>query len=99
VVKRLPRRACLPHHQFWAVVDVKPQAAAGGHGAGDRQRWQARRCCILFPSPAGRSPRRWCRRPSSPPTDWDKFVQTHDNRDIFQASLHELPVIDIHSPW
>jgi hypothetical protein len=25
-------------------------------------------------------------------------VQTHDNRDIFQASLHELPVIDIHSP-
>jgi hypothetical protein len=32
-----------------------------------------------------------------PPTDWDKFVQTHDDRDIFQVSLHELPVIDIHS--
>jgi hypothetical protein len=32
-----------------------------------------------------------------PPTDWGELVQIHDDRDIFQASPDELPVIDIHS--
>ena len=32
-----------------------------------------------------------------PPTDWEELVQVHDDRAIFQASLDELPVIDIHS--
>ncbi|MFM8539382.1 MAG: transposase [Planctomycetaceae bacterium] len=32
-----------------------------------------------------------------PPTDWGELVQTHDDRDVFQASPDELPVIDIHS--
>ena len=31
-----------------------------------------------------------------PPTDWGELVQVHDDRDIFQASPQELPVIDIH---
>ncbi len=32
-----------------------------------------------------------------PPTDWAELVQVHDDRDVFQASPDELPVIDIHS--
>ena len=32
-----------------------------------------------------------------PPTDWGELVQAHDDRDVFQASSDELPVIDIHS--
>jgi hypothetical protein len=32
-----------------------------------------------------------------PPTDWGELVQVHDDRDVFQASPDELPVIDIHS--
>jgi hypothetical protein len=32
-----------------------------------------------------------------PPTDWGELVQVHDDRDIFQASPHELPAIEIHS--
>ena len=32
-----------------------------------------------------------------PPTDWAELVQVHDDRDIFQSSPDELPVIDIHS--
>jgi len=32
-----------------------------------------------------------------PPTAWGERVQVHDDRDIFQASPDELPVIDIHS--
>jgi len=32
-----------------------------------------------------------------PPTDWGELVQVHDERDIFQASPQELPVIDIQS--
>ena len=32
-----------------------------------------------------------------PPTDWADLVQVHNDRDIFQASPDELPVIDIHS--
>jgi hypothetical protein len=32
-----------------------------------------------------------------PPTDWGELVQAHDDRDVFQASPDELPVIDIHS--
>jgi len=31
-----------------------------------------------------------------PPTDWDELVQAHDDRDVFQASPDELPVVDIH---
>ena len=31
-----------------------------------------------------------------PPTDWGELVQAHDDRDVFQASPDELPVIDIH---
>ena len=31
-----------------------------------------------------------------PPTDWGELVQAHDDRDVFQASLADLPVIDIH---
>ncbi|MEI7781522.1 MAG: hypothetical protein WCJ18_06305 [Planctomycetota bacterium] len=33
-----------------------------------------------------------------PPTDWGELVQAHDERDVFQASPDELPVIDIHLP-
>jgi hypothetical protein len=32
-----------------------------------------------------------------PPTDWGELLQAHDERDVFQASPDELPVIDIHS--
>ena len=32
-----------------------------------------------------------------PPTDWGELIQAHDDRDVFQASPDELPVIDIHS--
>jgi len=32
-----------------------------------------------------------------PPTDWGELVQIHDDRDVFQASPDDLPVIDIHS--
>jgi hypothetical protein len=32
-----------------------------------------------------------------PPTDWGELVQAHDDRNVFQASPDELPVIDIHS--
>jgi hypothetical protein len=32
-----------------------------------------------------------------PATDGGEFVQAHDDRDVFQASPDELPVIDIHS--
>jgi hypothetical protein len=31
-----------------------------------------------------------------PPTDWRELMQVHDDRDIFQASPHELPAIDIY---
>jgi hypothetical protein len=31
-----------------------------------------------------------------PPTDWGELVQIHEDRDVFQASPDELPVIDIH---
>jgi hypothetical protein len=32
-----------------------------------------------------------------PPTDWGELVQVHDERDIFQGRIDELPAIDIHS--
>ena len=32
-----------------------------------------------------------------PPTDWGELVQTHDDRDVVQATPDEVPVIDIHS--
>jgi hypothetical protein len=32
-----------------------------------------------------------------PPTDWGELVQAHDERDVFQERIDELPVIDIHS--
>jgi hypothetical protein len=32
-----------------------------------------------------------------PPTAWGELVQAHDDRDVFQPSPDELPVIDIHS--
>lgn len=32
-----------------------------------------------------------------PPSDWGEFVQINDDRDVFQASPDELPVIDIRS--
>jgi len=32
-----------------------------------------------------------------PPTDWGELIQAYDDRDVFQASPDELPVIDIHS--
>ncbi len=32
-----------------------------------------------------------------PPTDWGELVQVHDDRDVFQGRIDELPVIDIHS--
>jgi hypothetical protein len=32
-----------------------------------------------------------------PPADWGQLVQASDERDVFQASPDELPVIDIHS--
>ena len=32
-----------------------------------------------------------------PPTDWAELVQIHDDRDIFQGRIDELPGIDIHS--
>ena len=31
-----------------------------------------------------------------PPTDWAEHVQIHDDRDVFQGRIDELPVIDIH---
>jgi len=33
-----------------------------------------------------------------PPTEWGELVQVHDERDVFQASPDELPVIDLPSP-
>jgi hypothetical protein len=35
-------------------------------------------------------------RARGPPTDWGELVQIHNERDIFQVSPDELPVIDIH---
>jgi hypothetical protein len=32
-----------------------------------------------------------------PPADWAELVQVHDDRDIFQGRIDELPAIDIHS--
>jgi hypothetical protein len=32
-----------------------------------------------------------------PPIDWGELVQVHDDRDVFQGRIDELPVIDIHS--
>jgi len=32
-----------------------------------------------------------------PPADWGELVQASDERDVFQASPDDLPVIDIHS--
>jgi hypothetical protein len=32
-----------------------------------------------------------------PPTDWGELVHVHDDRDIFQGRIDELPAIDIHS--
>jgi hypothetical protein len=32
-----------------------------------------------------------------PPTDWGELVQGHNDRDIFQGRLDDLPAIDIHS--
>jgi hypothetical protein len=32
-----------------------------------------------------------------PPTNWGELVQVHDDRDIFQRRIDELPAIDIHS--
>jgi len=32
-----------------------------------------------------------------PPTDWGELMQAHEDRDVFQSSPAELPVIDIHS--
>ena len=34
-----------------------------------------------------------------PPTDWGELVPAHDDRDVFQVSADELPVIDIGLPW
>ena len=31
-----------------------------------------------------------------PPTDWGELVQVHDDRDVFQGRIDELPVFDIH---
>jgi ATP/maltotriose-dependent transcriptional regulator MalT len=30
-----------------------------------------------------------------PPTDWAELVQAHDDRDLFQTSHAELPIIDL----
>jgi hypothetical protein len=35
--------------------------------------------------------------PRAKAANWGAFVQAHDDRDAIQASLDELPVIDIHS--
>ena len=32
-----------------------------------------------------------------PPADWEELVQVHDDRDIFQGRIDDMPVIDIHS--
>lgn len=32
-----------------------------------------------------------------PPTDWGGLAQVHDDRDIFQERIDELPAIDVHS--
>ena len=32
-----------------------------------------------------------------PPTEWGELVQVHDDRDVFQGRIDELPVFDIHS--
>ncbi len=37
------------------------------------------------------SPARW------PPTDWGEFVKVHDDQDVFQGQIDELPAVDIHS--
>jgi hypothetical protein len=34
-----------------------------------------------------------------PPSDWNELVQVHDERDVFQGRIDELPAIDIHSLW
>ena len=36
-------------------------------------------------------------RARGPPTDWGELVQTHDARDIFQASPEDFPLIDFRS--
>ena len=38
-----------------------------------------------------------CRLLVESPADWGELVQLNDDRDVFQTSHAELPVIDIHS--
>ena len=40
---------------------------------------------------------RACDTTCGPPTDWGEFVQAHDDRDVFQGRIDELPDINIHS--
>jgi len=51
--------------------------------------------------PGCESPRKAAPPPISPargpPTDWGELVKAHDDRDVFQGRIDELPVIDIHS--
>jgi len=55
----------------------------------------SRTCCFIQsgepPEPPPISPAR------GPPTDWGEFVQVHDDRDVFQGRIDDLPAIDIHS--
>jgi hypothetical protein len=55
--------------------------------SGQWPRWH----CLREAEPPPVSPAR------GPPTDWGELVQAHDDRNVFQASPDELPVIDIHS--
>ena len=55
--------------------------------SGQWPRWH----CLREAEPPPVSPAR------GPPTDWGELVQAHDDRNVFQASPDELPVIDIRS--
>ena len=48
-------------------------------------------------TPRGTARAAACLSRPCPPTDWEEFVQVHDDRAIFQVSPGELPDINIHS--
>ena len=69
-------------------IGKRREAATGGHAAGGQP---TEGCCDKPLEPPPLAPAR------GPPTDWGELVQAHDDRDVFQGRIDELPVIDIHS--
>jgi hypothetical protein len=66
-------------------IGKQRDAAAGGPGADGRATGG---CCDAHHKPRSHDTSRIA---------WGELVQVHDDRDIFQRRIDELPAIDIHS--